>query len=1198
MCNSRFSDLTIGQLNCNGIKDKLEDLDFLSLITVYDVCILLETHAQKCINISGYLSYSLPAIKLPGVKSGRYSGGITILYKETLKLSIKPYKRFDNYAIWVKLDKKILNLDKHLFIGGVYIPPSESQYALKTPFDDLEQDFLELSDGHIFCGGDFNARVSNLKDYIEHYDSDCFTEFQDDHFLPTDRKNMDDVVNVYGRKFLKFCKSTNSLILNGRSSGDFNGMYTFHGASGSSTVDYQIISPTLMPFIKYFNVCSPSWFSDHSFLRCRISLPLKYDSFNSIPKVKLSPVQTSYKWDENSEETVLTTFKSDYIANKISELHKSTSIASNVNVNDLSIELCSIYKNVMKLSLKVKKKKSVNLKKSSSSLSRSIKYDIYKVGKLLQLFPSDPFLRGKFFVLKKRLKSVLKQSLLSQKQKIMSNLNLLESKDPNAFWKLVKSLRNAKNESGFNLDPDLIHNYFKELNEGIKNPFLDSTFRSDIEAKLTRMKGSTYIDILDDEITMDELKKVIMSLKNNKSVGLDSISNELLKCSFNFMSDLLLTLYNNVLESSIYVNSWLDDFIAPILKSGGIANDPTSYRGISISSCVGKVFTIIMKNRFIRFLELNNLISNCQIGFTSGKRTTDHIFVLKTIMDLAKSKKKPLYMCFVDLKSAFDTVWRKGLLYKMIKMGFSEKIISLLQNIFSKTSTCVRTSEGYTEKFLSTVGTRQGCNLSPILFNIFINDIPTILNEIDAKQPFILDEKISCLMYADDLILFSFSHEGLQMLLDRLQIFCNKWQLTINTVKTKIMIAHSRKCLHSWYIYGKRIDIVKQFCYLGVVIDSCGKFIKGIERLYIKANRAYHSIKSNISFYNGGNVNTLCKLFDSMVKPILLYGSELWGVFNWRLSTADCIEKTLFCTKSSFEKLHHRFCKQTLGLSKRASGSMALSELGRYGLYFNITNSAYKFYQHLLNSNVNSLSYKSLCVNVDMQNKGIQSYSSRIEGLLEYLCCPELNNTMSNDSIKRNANALSINFSKAFEFKFFNKLERDNKYAFFDQLKHSYNRERYLQFVYNSSLRRTLSKIRCCDNSLPVNYFRYKNVNGSDFNCLLCNKYKGNEAHALLECPITLELRSCFFKDIDSIFPHLNVLSQKQKLHYLLLCIEPDPTIKFAIFCNKLLTLYNEKAKDYERNKCIFKEKACTTVSTRSGRVVTKINDSEYIFYS
>ena len=1196
MCNS--NDLKISHFNCNGVSSLLEDFDFIAEVSLYDVCVLLETHSQKRITVNGFQSFHLPAIKLPGIKSGRNSGGITILYKDALKLSIKPYKKFENYAIWVKLDKKLLNLDKHVYIGGVYIPPSDSQYALKMPFEDLEQDFLELSDGHILCGGDFNARTSTLKDYIEPYDSDCFIDVQDEQFIPADRKNMDTVINSYGRKFLKFCKSTNSVILNGRSAGDFNGMCTYHGPSGSSTVDYQIVSPTLVPFIKYFNVCSPSWFSDHSFLRCRLCLPLKYDSFSSVPKVKLSPLQVTYKWDELSEEKVCSTFKSDFIANKISEVIKSSSNMSSVTVDDLSHKLGSIYKDVMHLSLKVKKKKSVDIKRTTSSLSHSIKYNIYKVGKLLQLFPSDPFLRGKYFVLKKRLKNVLKQSVLFQKQKILSNLNQLESKDPNAFWNLIKSLRKGKSENGANLDPDVFHEYFKELNEGVKNPFLDNTFKSEIESKLIGLKGSVYIDILDKVITMDELKNVIMSLKNNKAVGLDSISNEIIKCSFIFMSTLLLKLYNNVLDSSTYVKSWLDDFITPILKSGGMVNDPTSYRGISISSCLGKIFTIIMKNRFIKFLELNKLINNCQIGFTSGKRTTDHIFVLKTIMDMAKSKKKPLYLCFVDLKSAFDTVWRNGLLYKMINMGFSEKIVSLLRDIFSKTSTCVRTSEGFTEKFHSTVGTRQGCNLSPILFNIFINDIPMILNEIDAKQPFILDEKISCLMYADDLILFSFSQEGLQLLLNRLQIFCNKWQLTINTVKTKIMIAHQRKCLGSWYIYGKKIDIVKHFCYLGVIIDSAGKFNKGIERLYIKANRAYHSIKSNINFYNGANVNTLCKLFDSVVKPVLLYGSELWGIFNWRLSTVNCIEKTLFCAKSCFEKLHHRFAKQTLGLSKRASGSMALSELGRYGLYYNIINSIYKFYQHLLNSNENSLSYKSLCVNMNMHDSGISSYSSRIEGLLNVLKCPELNITLPNDKIKHNANILSLKFSKMFETDFFNKLGSDDKYMFYDKLKHSYKKEKYLSFIYNSSLRQSLSKIRCCDNSFPVNYFRYKSVNGNDFNCLLCEKFKGNETHALLDCPVTSELRSVFFKDINIIFPHLNVLSHSQKLHYLLLCIEIEPTVKLAIFCNKLLTIHNEKAKDYERNKCNFKEKVENVVSTRSGRVITKTKHDDFIFYA
>ena len=208
------------------------------------------------------------------------------------------------------------------------------------------------------------------------------------------------------------------------------------------------------------------------------------------------------------------------------------------------------------------------------------------------------------------------------------------------------------------------------------------------------------------------------------------------------------------------------------------------------------------------------------------------------------------------------------------------------------------------KKFTTKVGTRQGCNLSPLLFNCFINDLPASLDCIEAQQPYLLGEKLSCLMYADDLILFSYSAKGLQSLIDNVVYFCNKWRLTINITKTKIMVAFKTKINFSWSIYGKNLEVVNSFCYLGVVIDRSGSFTKAIDRLYVKANRAYYSIKSKINFYTGANVNTLCKLFDTMVKPILLYGSELWGVFNWRIGTDKCIKDSLLSNAMPYEKLH------------------------------------------------------------------------------------------------------------------------------------------------------------------------------------------------------------------------------------------------------------------------------------------------------
>ena len=358
------------------------------------------------------------------------------------------------------------------------------------------------------------------------------------------------------------------------------------------------------------------------------------------------------------------------------------------------------------------------------------------------------------------------------------------------------------------------------------------------------------------------------------------------------------------------------------------------------------------------------------------------------------------------------------------------------------------------------------------------------MDSIEAQQPYLLGEKISCLMYADDLILFSYTAKGLQTLIDKVVGFCNKWQLTINTIKTKIMVAYKTKIIDVWQIYGKNLEIVKSFCYLGIVIDSIGNFTKAIDRLYIKANRAYFAIKSKINFYTGANVNTLCKLFDSMVKPILLYGSEIWGVFTWRSRTEQCIKESILSRSSPYEKLHLRFCKQTLGLSKKSSNFITLAELGRVGLSYNIIESVYNYWQHLLNSDKNSLCFKALCENILLDRRGILSYYTRIKDLCHVLNGDDMIGPVDNNNkIKLNARVLSNNFSNLYISNFSERLCTGGKYSFYDSLKFSYVREKYLSFTNNHDLRKSLSMLRCGDNYLPINYYRYKNSVGSSTKC-------------------------------------------------------------------------------------------------------------------
>ena len=155
-----------------------------------------------------------------------------------------------------------------------------------------------------------------------------------------------------------------------------------------------------------------------------------------------------------------------------------------------------------------------------------------------------------------------------------------------------------------------------------------------------------------------------------------------------------------------------------------VLSDPEKYRGITISSCLGKVFRVILNNRIFEYLNENDLLCQEQIGFRKNNRTSDHVLTLKTLIDHYKSKNKKIYSCFVDLSAGFDSIWHDGLIYKLIKLGISKNIVDVLQNMSSKISACVKTNDCLTDAFPCRVGTKQGCSLSPTLFNLFLNDLP------------------------------------------------------------------------------------------------------------------------------------------------------------------------------------------------------------------------------------------------------------------------------------------------------------------------------------------------------------------------------------------------------------------------------------------------------------------------------------------
>ena len=235
--------------------------------------------------------------------------------------------------------------------------------------------------------------------------------------------------------------------------------------------------------------------------------------------------------------------------------------------------------------------------------------------------------------------------------------------------------------------------------------------------------------------------------------------------------------------------------------------------------------------------------------------------------------------------------------------------------MYNNIELCVKVDKySMTENFTSNIGVKQGDNLSPTLFKIFINDILDSFDE--TCKPAILNSlQLNCLLYADDLVLMSETADGLQRCIDKLYNYCDKWGLQINIKKTKSVVFNKTGKLDEkiFNINNIPIERARGYKYLGIYVSASGSFTEAKDDLYKRGLKALFKYKKSFNLYKP-KINTLSHIFDHTVKPVLLYGSEIWG--SSVINKLNKNEHNLFklCKDMKQESIHVKFCKFSLGL--------------------------------------------------------------------------------------------------------------------------------------------------------------------------------------------------------------------------------------------------------------------------------------------
>lgn len=1112
--------LLFGSLNVCGLKNRINYPEFLEVVSNYDVFCVTETKTDHTdvISVPGYSFLSQQRKQ----KFIRKSGGIGVLYKNHLKDKITLIETDSDYILWVRFDKSIFESDEDFILGILYVPPAQSRFLNEDEYLNLETEITLMcgQSAYICLTGDMNARTAELSDFITadsfiadmmDFDQETLNFFNQAELLKTlnineKRVSCDKKTNNNGYKLIEICINNNLFILNGRFGKDTTeGKLTFRD---QSLIDYTICSFNSLKHLLDFEVIeTDSVLSDgHALLSWSFSA-----GFNDRPSKDRKPVNTYRKWDQRYIDDFMNNIPNTMLNDIYLNLEPTEE-----SINYATLQLSNILTQAAKLSFPI------NFNKTNFSKEKTwFGPNCYKARKIYHLSRKkykrfrNNVNRERLLQTSKSYKRTMNFYINKQKETNAKKLREIHSSNPKDYWRYLNSLKKTSNS---NMPPlSKFYEHFKDINSSSDS----ETFSFD-EYDFNIHDANETLNTV---ITENEIASAIRGLKLGKASGYDEILNEYIKCTQDLLMPCYIKLFNIIFDTGILPEAWLEGKIRPIYKNKGDQSEPSNYRPITVLSCLSKLFTSILNNRLTKFLDTHDALNENQAGFRKGYSVTDHIFSLNTLIELLRSQKKKLYCAFIDFSQAFDSVWRVGLWKKLLSNSINGKFFQVVHNMYKGIKSSISLNGENSPFFACDCGVRQGENLSPLLFALYLNDLEAFLMhknlagitiEIDDEDMMIY-MKLFSILYADDTVLMADSPTDLQNCLNAFAIYCKEWKLNINVAKTKVLIFGARKTSHLQFnIDDHLIDIVDKYKYLGIYFSQSGSFLYARKHIVQQAKKAMILLFTRINNLDIP-LDLQLKVFDHTVLPILTYACEIWGYESLEM----------------IEKVQNDFLRK-ITLSKKSTPLyMLYGELGRYPLEIIVKSRMVGFWNRVVHGKETKLSflfYQCLLHSPETNSKWLTC----IQSIFIQVGRPDIWYLQQKFQLKSLSYFIKKLLIDQYIQHWYSKGSQSSKAIAYFCFKREFTLEKYF-ILLPRKLYTQFYRIRTGNHKLPVETGRWDGTELQERTCSLCTLNDiGDEFHYIITCPYFQVDRRKYLKPYyiqrPSMYKFCELLNSKNKV--------------------------------------------------------------------